>query len=437
MFAFLGARQWLRPQGACASIPKMTEKPNEKQSMTPKGDTVKLGYLIPQFPGQTHIFFWREISGLEAMGADVTLMSTRRPPSGLISHDWSDHAIARTSYLGEYGAGSVLTSLLHLRPWHWWRDIEGLSSIRDILICLPAARRMIAACRARNIKHVHVHSCGRAALIAALAQKMGGPSYSLTLHGPVSDYGPMQGFKWRGASFGTVITEKLLSEIRRDIGADLPDRLVVQPMGVDTNDLRRDTVYEPADLKEPIRLFSCARLNVVKGHQDLMAAVRILVDQGLNIQLDIAGEDDDGGNGFHNDLAARLHDLGLQDHVRLLGAISAQKVHEHLLKTHIFALASWHEPLGVAYMEAMSCGVPTIGTNAGGVPELIRDGVDGVLTPPQNPEALADAILVLIRNPDRAKTLAAAGRARILDRFHSNIGAECILTQIAALVGQK
>ena len=405
--------------------------------MTPKGDPVKLGFLIPQFPGQTHIFFWREIAALKAMGVDVTLMSTRHPPSGLIAHEWSDEAMRRTKYLGEFGIGAVLAGLLHLRPWHWWRDIEGISSIRDVLICLPAARRMIDTCRAQNINHVHVHSCGRAALIAALALKMDGPTYSLTQHGPMSDYGPMQGFKWRDASFGTVITEKLLGEIRRDIDDDLPSRLMVQPMGVDTNELCRETTYVPANPDGPIRLFSCARLNVVKGHQDLMAAVRILVDQGLNIQLDIAGEDDDGGNGFHNDLAASLHDLGLQDHVRLLGAISAQTVREYLLKSHIFALASWHEPLGVAYMEAMSCGVPTIGTNAGGVPELIRDGIDGVLTPPQNTKALADAIEMLIRDPDRAETLAVAGRARILDRFHSNIGAECILTEVTALDANK
>jgi len=398
-----------------------------------KDKPLRLGYLVPQFPGQTHIFFWREIAALQARGVSVHLMSTRRPPAGLISHDWSDQAILRTNYLGEFGALAILKGLLHLRPWHWWRDLSGLASLRDILVCLPAAVRLLALCGAENITHIHVHSCGRAALIAALVRKMGGPRYSLTLHGPLSDYGSLQGFKWRHAAFATVITEKLLAELRRDLAQDLPARVVVQPMGVDTDHLHRDAPYQAPVASGPIRLFSCARLNVVKGHQDLMAAVRLLVDQGLDIQLDIAGEDDAGGHGFRDELVAILSALNLQNHVRLLGAISSEAVRDHLLEAHIFVLASWHEPLGVAYMEAMSCGVPTIGTAAGGVAELIRDGVDGILVPSQSPSVLATAIKALVKNPERATALSIAGRERILDRFHSEIGAQCLMAEINAI----
>ena len=57
--------------------------------------TRTLGYLVPQFPGQTHIFFWREIAELEKRGVTVDLMSTRHPPAGLVAHDWSAGAMAR------------------------------------------------------------------------------------------------------------------------------------------------------------------------------------------------------------------------------------------------------------------------------------------------------------------------------------------------------
>ncbi len=396
---------------------------------------LKLGYLVPQFPGQTHIFFWREIAALEAMGVEVQLFSTRPPPRGLIAHDWSDAAMARTTYLGVPGPLDAVLGLAQLGRLTSAGERAGIG--RDLALAAPAARRLKRAAARRGISHVHVHSCGRAALIAALARRMGGPGYSLTLHGPLSDYGPGQRLKWQGAAFGTVITEKLRGELRAELGDVLPGRLPIRPMGVDTEVLKRPTPYLPAAPGEALRLFSCARLNVVKGHQDLMQAVRMLLDQGLDLRLDIAGEDDDGGAGFHGELQAQLEALNLQEHVRLLGAIDAGAVRARLLEAHIFVLASWHEPLGVAYMEAMSCEVPTIGTDAGGVPELIRDGVDALLVPPRAPEALAAAIRALAEDPARAQALSAAGRARIVSGFRSVLGAETLVEEIGRLQGES
>lgn len=392
-------------------------------------DRRSLGYLVPQFPGQTHIFFWREIAELEKRGVNVDLLSTRHPPAGLVAHDWSGEAMARTTYLGKADALAGLAALPRLP----YRDLlaearaEGKAMLKDIAVSIPAARRLITHCRARGIAHVHVHSCGRAALIAAMARRMGGPRYSLSLHGPLSDYGPGQRFKWRHAEFASIITEKLKAEMLAEMPGDLPERLFIQPMGVDTDVLTPLGPYQPVGEDETLRLFSCGRLNIVKGHQDLMAAVRLLRDRGRDVTLTIAGQDDDGGSGYRKVLEARIAALGLGNAVRLLGAVDAGRVRDEIRAAHIFALASWHEPLGVALMEAMSCGTPTIGTNAGGVPELIRDGVDAVLVPPKSPEALADAIGALADDPDRAARLARAGRARIVAGFHSGRGAEMLI----------
>jgi glycosyltransferase involved in cell wall biosynthesis len=389
--------------------------------------TRKLGYLVPQFPGQTHIFFWREIAELEVRGIEVHLFSTRPPPAGLIAHDWSDEAMARTTYLGR---ADVMAGLAALPRLPYSELLRERGAGKDIALSIPAAQNLIRECRARAISHVHVHSCGRAALLAAIAKRMGGPEYSLTLHGPLSDYGPAQGFKWRHANFATIITKKLLAEMQTDQAADLPDRLLIQSMGVDTDVLTPAGPYVPARPGAPLRLFSCGRLNIVKGHQDLMAAIRILRDQGRDVHLAIAGEDDAGGSGYRHVLAAKIVELGLEPHVRLLGPIDAETVKAHIQAAHIFALASWHEPLGVALMEAMSCGIPTIGTDAGGVPELIRDGIDGVLVPPKDPTGLANAIVALADDPNRANALAIAGRARIVDGFHSGRGADMLIRAI-------
>ena len=84
----------------------------------------------------------------------------------------------------------------------------------------------------------------------------------------------------------------------------------------------------------------------------------------------------------------------------------------------------------VALMEAMSSGVPTIGTAAGGVAELIADGRDGVLVPPGDAGALADAIGALADDPDRAIRLGRAGRARVVEGFGAGRGAQTLIDAV-------
>ena len=396
---------------------------------------LSIGYIVPQFPGQTHIFFWRELQALEAMGHRVSIFSTRPPPPGLIAHAWSDDAIARTVYLGQIRTLAAFRALAGLLSKGLLGDMlrEGHGFSKDVLITLSAAWILKRHCDQNRLTHVHVHSCGRAALVAALCKMLGGPDYSITLHGPLSDYGPGQRIKWNHARFATIITQKLVDEAQTTLAGHLPDRIVIRPMGVDTDVLKRTSPYRPVERGEPMRLFSCGRLNVVKGHQDVMRAVRQLLDAGVDVRLDIAGEDDEGGKGYRLELETLLKDLHLQDHVRLLGAIDAGTVQEHLLTAHAFVLASWHEPLGVAYMEAMSCGIPTIGTDAGGVRELISDGVTGLLVAPNNPGFLADTIRRLANDPELAMRLGKAGRAHVVANFRSQLGAEPLVKEITRL----
>ncbi len=396
----------------------------------PKG--LSIGYIVPQFPGQTHIFFWREIKVLEEMGHSVHIFSTRKPPARLISHGWSEEAMARTTYLGRIDPLHAATALIRLLPKGLpaWMLSEGSGFSKDVVMSLAAADRLVAHARRLKLDHVHAHSAARSALIAALAERMGGPRYSLTLHGPMSDYGPGQRFKWRRARFATVITQKLLGEVHEALAPDLPDRIPVRPMGVDTEAMSRTSPYTPPEHGRPIRIFACGRLNVVKGHQDLMSATRQLIDQGVDVRVEIAGEDDDGGSGYRLELEDHLKKLRLQDHVKLLGAISAEDVKAKLEEAHVFVLASWHEPLGVAYMEAMSMGVPTIGTDAGGVPELIADGSTGYLVEPKNPGQLARTIRTLANDPDALMRLSVAGRDHIEQSFRASLGAETLVEEI-------
>jgi glycosyltransferase involved in cell wall biosynthesis len=193
-------------------------------------------------------------------------------------------------------------------------------------------------------------------------------------------------------------------------------------MGVDPDIFRRQKAYEPWAGESPLRLFSCGRLNYVKGHQDLIRAVLILRQSGMGVHLEIAGGDELGGN-FRTELESLIADNKLTENVRLLGSVSEERVFEGLQAAHLFVLASHREPLGVAIMEAMSCETPVIATNRGGVPELIDHGVDGYLVPPQDPKVLAEAIKYVAQDPYLAKRFSESGRAKVKRRFNSDLSA--------------
>ena len=194
-------------------------------------------------------------------------------------------------------------------------------------------------------------------------------------------------------------------------------------MGVNTAVFQRTAPYLPWNGTDPLRLFSCGRLNYVKGHQDLIRAVRILRDQGIDVVLEIAGEDDVGGSGYRKILEVLVTELGLSGSVSLLGAVSEKRVLQGLCEAHIFVLASHHEPLGVAIMEALSCATPVIATNRGGVPELIDHGIDGYLVTPEDPDILADAIRGLAFDETIANAFSGAGRTKVEKSFRSDISA--------------
>jgi glycosyltransferase involved in cell wall biosynthesis len=144
---------------------------------------------------------------------------------------------------------------------------------------LACAAHLAGYCRERGVTHIHVHSCGQAALLAAFVQRLGGPGYSLTLHNPLVDHGPLQRQKWRHARFAIVVTQRLLDEVKRELAGDLPP-VYVAPMGVDLDQFQRTTPYRPAEPAGPVRLFTCGRLHPGKRHDLLIRATGLLRSGG-------------------------------------------------------------------------------------------------------------------------------------------------------------
>jgi colanic acid/amylovoran biosynthesis glycosyltransferase len=400
---------------------------------------MRIGYLLAEFPASTHTYNWRELRVLESSGLECDLISTRRPEAGRMSHEWTQQAIARTTYLNDPLAPSILDGLLAVitaGPGAWRRvlrgifDADGLRRPKDRLRLAALAvmgGRLLRVARRREWNYVHVHSCADAAHVAMFAHLLGGLRYGLTLHATLQEFGPNQTNKWRHAEFAICITDRLREVVRREMPDATPKRIDVAPMGVELDRFVRSGPYLPWDGNGPARLFACGRLDYGKGHDELLRAIALLRDQGLDVRLRIAGADDPRSPGYRAVLNQLLDDLKIRDRVEFLGGVSEPAVRNELEQAHVFTLASRRDELGVATMEAMAMGVPVVVSRGGGVTEMIDEGVDGILVEAAHPPAIAEGIARVLRDPALALRLSATSRRKIESRFHSRMSASVLL----------
>lgn len=398
----------------------------------------RIGYLIPEFPGQTHAFFWREREELKRRGVATSIYSTRPPSNGAAQHVWADAARQETTWLTPFTLSRILTALCTLMlcgPAAWIRCLFVVLSMKNAgpkervrTACLiPVAAQLLTFARQAGWHHVHIHSCASAAWLGLFLNRMSGLTYSLTLHGPLHDYGSNQPLKWRYAKFVVVITRELMDSAHAQLPAkDLPP-LLLAPMGVDVDKFRRSHPYQSVSRDDTVRLISCGRIHPCKGHDDLLRAVQLLRKQGVDAQVTICGATDGRRLDYLQTLKSLIQDLNLTDVAFLVGSVSEDRVRSELEKSHFFCLASHKEPLGVATMEAMAMEMPAIVTESPGVTEMICCGVNGILVPALSPDALANAVLELLAQPQQAQRIAAQARLTVKQRFHSGISAEVIV----------
>ncbi|WP_111560040.1 glycosyltransferase family 4 protein [Paracoccus sediminilitoris] len=262
-----------------------------------------------------------------------------------------------------------------------------------------------------------------------MCHRIAGIPYSLVLHGPLVDCGPDQPVKWQGADFVFIITETLLAQVAK-IMPQMMDRVRVVPMGVNIDH------FAPPDTPRitgtgPFTWFCCARLNQVEGHNILIQAAMILRRDrpDLAFRVRIAGEDEQRSSGYHRDLDRLIAQQDPVALVELLGPVTQKGIRAELQAADGIILVSRHEPLGVAYMEAMACELPVIRTDAGGVRELVTEGQDGLLVAPDEPQALADAMARLMQDPASCRRMGEAARQRVLNDFSARRSADA-LTQM-------
>lgn len=407
----------------------------------------RIGFLIPEFPIQTHAFFIRERAELLKLGVETVLVSTRRPAGqvGIAAHAWAEAAAKETTYLFPLGFAEILKCLLAIiltGPCAWLRCLAVVVRKSDMSVSerLKMSVMMISGaylkrfCQRKDLKHIHVHSCANAANVAMFSRILGGPSYSLTLHGPMQDYGTNQAQKWQYAAYCIVITQELVEEVEEKLAHMKLPPIYLAPMGVNVSDFQRRNEYRPAEKGDVLRLVSCGRLNYVKAHDDLIRMVAKLKEKGIAAKLNICGAMDAPSQAvnYAGELKGLAKELGVDGQINLLGSVSEERVKEVLESAHFFCLASLKEPLGVATMEAMAMELPAIVTRSPGVSEMVDNGVDGILVEPRSPDQFVDAIVELLDSPEQAKAIAKRGREKILKKFHSGVSAGKIAEGLAA-----
>ena len=188
------------------------------------------------------------------------------------------------------------------------------------------------------------------------------------------------------------------------------DKTVIITPGVDSARFHpaRERVTEP-------HVLYVGSLNQSDGHKrfpDLLEACKILLKDIPDLRLSAIGGGD--GRGTYKNLAL---EMGIAESVEFLGRLEGDALAEAYRRAAVLAMPSLQETFGMVITEAMATGLPVVAVNGGGVPTLIDDCRDGLLVPPRNPSALANALKVILSQPEKASVLGRAGRKKACERL--------------------
>ena len=369
-----------------------------------------------------------ELGRVEAAGVPFVLHAMRRPGKLLHASDWAVKIDRETAVIYPLPLLDLLASLL-LAPFLFGRRFfaalwNALTGRRESLRARVAGiAHFFVACQwARGARHrrpevaqVHsqwIHSCGTIAMYGAWLL---GVPFSFTGHATdlFRDRCALED-KIRRADFIVCISE-FHRGFYLEHGAR-PEQLVLAYCGID-----QSWFYPRAEqpAARTYRIVSSGRLVEKKGFADLVEAGRLLEQRGEQFECVIGGSGEREG-----ELRAQVARLGLGERVRITGQTQIQeKIVEFMHQGDVYVLPCvWArdgdvDGLPQMLMEAMACGLPAISTRLVGIPDLVRHETTGLLVPPANPAALADAIARLMHDPALARRLAEQGRRWIAEQF--------------------
>lgn len=272
-----------------------------------------------------------------------------------------------------------------------------------------------------DVLHVHLFWPSVVGLLAGYLARV--PIRVMTRH--YSDYHTRINKQWHvrldqlctGLSGCVIAVSEHTAQVMRDEEGAPASRLRVILNGVDFDRVRVSSPEAPAKLRQEFApngeflLLQVGRLHPEKGYEHLFRAMPLIRrDAGRPVRLLVAG-----AGPFEDAYREMVRELGIEDLVTFLGF--RRDAPELMAAADLLVLASVAEAFGLVLTEALYLGVPVVATRVGGIPEIITDGVDGLLVPPASPEALADAVTRVVRDNALRSRLAGAGREKVAQSF--------------------
>lgn len=201
------------------------------------------------------------------------------------------------------------------------------------------------------------------------------------------------------------------------------------------NGMHLDTFrYSERPIQEPLRIAIIAHLYPVKGHPLFLEMAHKLVRKFPGLEFWIVGTDL-LKTGYQKELETMVEKLDLGEYVKFLGF--QQDIVQLLGQINILVSTSLVEPLGRSIIEAMSTGLPVVGTNVGGTSEIIQDGKTGFLVPSGDVDALVQAVAQLIRDPNLRLVMGKAARQRVEDCFSIEKHTTAVLDVYCSLLSNR
>lgn len=387
-------------------------------------DKVRLAYLSTKYPSISHTFIRRELLELLRRGHSILRLAIRRSDVENIEPLDKEESKKTIHCLSQPASRHLLSLALAIfsSPRRfcqvWLLSIKmGLLSDRGIL---PHIAYLLEACtllyfiRKHRVQHIHTHFGTNSATVARMIHRLGGPSFSFTVHGP-TEFDSAIGFDLQGkiadAAFVIAITDYCSAQLRRWSPPEQWEKIHVV----------RCTVGDDFfDSKQPIdpecNTFVCiGRLTPQKGQIILIDAFAQLLNSGFDANLVFVGDGE-----LRHIIDQKINTKRLKNRIQITGYVPESDVRRYIVNSRALVLPSFAEGLPMVIMEAFAVGRPVISTYVAGIPELVKPGKNGWLVPAGNVNDLAASLIeTLETTADRLMEMANHGRQLTFEKHRT------------------
>jgi glycosyltransferase involved in cell wall biosynthesis len=270
-----------------------------------------------------------------------------------------------------------------------------------------------------GVRHIHAHFATHPSTMALIIATLSNVTFSFTVHAhDIQINRALLRWKLRETKFVRSISDFNKRFLEKLYPKETAGKIEVIHVGIETDQYANARAATQDGEAGNRKLLCVAAHRPYKGLPYLIEACALLRDEGVAVDCDVVGH-----GPMYEELAALIRARGVGDVIRLAGPKPQEEVTRMMSEAALFVLPSiiaadgQMEGIPVALMEAMASGRAVISTSIAGIPELVENGVSGVLVPPANARALADAIRNLLADPERARRMGERGREKVRAEF--------------------